>query len=600
MDCTKAETRNAPKWQMTMPPAGGESSSSSSGRACAGTAGLLRGRAPSQGVWKIGTDDPRKATYGVKVGVALTLVSLFYYVRPLYDGVRGNAVWAIMTVVLVFEYTVGGSMHKGLKRFAGTMSAAALALGMHWVASKSGETLEPFVASGSFAATRRYFVSHACDDRPCRRRSSFPGLASSPCPRIGSAAPTSPLSFFVRRGTEPLPSLTSRLLNPWRGGLTEVSGAVTPLNRQAPLVAGAGSPRPLAATAATFSRFIPTVNARFDYGVSIFVMTYSFVAVSGYRVDDLAALVLDRIATIAIGVIICLAVCTLICPVWAGQELGLLTARNMEKLASAVEACVEDYFADPTAAAARSEGYKSVLGSKAPRDGRPPHGRFGFRHPYDQYAKVGAAMRQCACCVEALISCAGASSRQRAPPPRLLGDACTRVGAWCARVLKEASACVATMTTSRGLGFAVAEMDAAVRELQSDLRALPPILAEEASETSLAEVISTSPIEGVVHAVGTLATLAGFKPADDADGTDKPEAEVARSDESPPHRKIWQTRTLNRVNILASDKKGYKLLVGVKAEHFSRIPISKPWCRGAVLHQYVSTCSNVGLCFSGP
>ncbi|KAF2946318.1 hypothetical protein DAI22_02g283701 [Oryza sativa Japonica Group] len=383
-------------------------------------------------VWKIGTDDPRKATYGVKVGVALTLVSLFYYVRPLYDGVRGNAVWAIMTVVLVFEYTVGGSMHKGLKRFAGTMSAAALALGMHWVASKSGETLEPFVASGS----------------------------------VILMAPTSPLSFFVRRGTEPLPSLTSRLLNPWRGGLTEVSGAVTPLNRQAPLVAGAGSPRPLAAT---FSRFIPTVNARFDYGVSIFVMTYSFVAVSGYRVDDLAALVLDRIATIAIGVIICLAVCTLICPVWAGQELGLLTARNMEKLASAVEACVEDYFADPTAAAARSEGYKS-------------------------YAKVGAAMRQCACCVEALISCAGASSRQRAPPPRLLGDACTRVGAWCARVLKEASACVATMTTSRGLGFAVAEMDAAVRELQSDLRALPPILAEEASETSLAEVISTSPL----------------------------------------------------------------------------------------------------------
>lgn len=107
-------------------------------------------------------------------------------------------------------------------------------------------------------------------------------------------------------------------------------------------------------------------------------------------------------------------------------------------------------------------------------------------------------------------------------------------------------------------------------------------------------------IEGVVHAVGTLATLAGFKPADDADGTDKPEAEVARSDESPPHRKIWQTRTLNRVNILAGDKKVYKLLVGVKAEHFSRIPISKPWCRGAVLHQYVSTCSNVGLCLSGP
>uniref|UniRef100_A0A0E0K3H7 Uncharacterized protein n=1 Tax=Oryza punctata TaxID=4537 RepID=A0A0E0K3H7_ORYPU len=493
MDGTKAETRNAPEWQVTMPPAGDESSSSSS----SGPAGRARARLVScaaglevkvsdfaKEVWKIGTDDPRKAAYGVKVGVALTLVSLFYYVRPLYDGVRGNAVWAIMTVVLVFEYTVGGSMHKGLNRFAGTMSAAALALGMHWVASKSGETLEPFVASGSVI---------------------------------------------------------------------------------------------LLAAAATFSRFIPTVKARFDYGVSIFVMTYSFVAVLGYRVDDLAALVLDRIATIAIGVIICLAVCALVCPVWAGQELSLLTARNMEKLASAVEACVEDYFADHAAAAARSEGYKSVLGSKASEDSQanlarwePPHGRFGFRHPYDQYAKVGAAMRQCACCVEVLISCAGAAPRKRALPPRLHGDACTRVGARCARVLREASACVATMTTSRGLGFAVAELDAAVHELRSNLRALPPNLAEEASETSLQEAMQhvtvalllieiVSRIEGVVHAVGTLATLAGFKPADDADGTDKPEAEMARSDESPENlanTHLEQSeQTIDRVWNTASDKK---------------------------------------------
>lgn len=60
-------------------------------------------------VWRIGADDPRKAVHGLKVGLALALVSVFYYTRPLYEGVGGAAMWAIMTVVVVFEYTVGES-----------------------------------------------------------------------------------------------------------------------------------------------------------------------------------------------------------------------------------------------------------------------------------------------------------------------------------------------------------------------------------------------------------------------------------------------------------------------------------------------------------
>lgn len=57
--------------------------------------------------WKIGADDPRTVVHCIKVGIALTLVSVFYYTRPLYDGVGGTAMWAIMTIVVVFEYTVG-------------------------------------------------------------------------------------------------------------------------------------------------------------------------------------------------------------------------------------------------------------------------------------------------------------------------------------------------------------------------------------------------------------------------------------------------------------------------------------------------------------
>lgn len=58
-------------------------------------------------VWKLGVDDPRKVIHGFKVGLALALVTLFYYTRPLYEGVGGTTMWAVMTVVVVFEYTVG-------------------------------------------------------------------------------------------------------------------------------------------------------------------------------------------------------------------------------------------------------------------------------------------------------------------------------------------------------------------------------------------------------------------------------------------------------------------------------------------------------------
>ncbi|KAL6652211.1 hypothetical protein ACP70R_011136 [Stipagrostis hirtigluma subsp. patula] len=407
--------------------------------------------------------------HGVKVGLALALVSVFYYTRPLYDGVGGAAMWAVMTVVVVLEYTVGGCVYKGFNRAAATASAGVLALGVHWIASKCGDNIEPFIRSGSVF---------------------------------------------------------------------------------------------LLAAIATFSRFIPTVKARFDYGVTIFILTYSLVAVSGYRVDALLAMAQHRIATIAIGVSICFAVCVLICPVWAGEELHRLTARNMEKLAAAVEACVEDYFAgggeagskpQPSAAA---EGYKCVLNSKASEDAQanlarwePAHGRFGFRHPYAQYRDVGAAMRHCAYCVEALIGVARSAEMIQAPAhaKRHLADPCTRVAAHCARVLREASSSVSAMAASRSLDFLAAEMNTAVQELQADLRALPStlLLAEPTAPlmgaaqlftvTSLLMEVSAR-VDGVVDAVETLASLAGFKSADDekpAESTTKVQPVIDSDSEEP-------------------------------------------------------------------
>jgi hypothetical protein len=56
---------------------------------------------------KLGEDDPRRIIHSLKVGLALTLVSLFNYIRPLYDGFGDNAIWAVLTVTLVLEFSVG-------------------------------------------------------------------------------------------------------------------------------------------------------------------------------------------------------------------------------------------------------------------------------------------------------------------------------------------------------------------------------------------------------------------------------------------------------------------------------------------------------------
>lgn len=95
-----------------------------------------------------------------------------------------------------------------------------------------------------------------------------------------------------------------------------------------------------AAAAATFSRFIPDIKARYDYGVTVFILTFSLVAVSSDRAVDaseLLQLAHQRISTIAIGVAICLLTSAIISPVWAGEDLRMLVAANFEKLASFLE-----------------------------------------------------------------------------------------------------------------------------------------------------------------------------------------------------------------------------------------------------------------------
>lgn len=56
---------------------------------------------------ELGQDHPGKIIHSLKVGLALTLISLFYYFRLLYDGFGINTIWPVLTVMVVFKFSVG-------------------------------------------------------------------------------------------------------------------------------------------------------------------------------------------------------------------------------------------------------------------------------------------------------------------------------------------------------------------------------------------------------------------------------------------------------------------------------------------------------------
>ncbi|EOA32513.1 hypothetical protein CARUB_v10015793mg [Capsella rubella] len=265
-------------------------------------------------VLMFGKDDPRRIIHSMKVGVALTLVSLLYYVRPLYLSFGVSGMWAILTVVVVSEFTVGGTLSKGLNRGFATLTAGALGVGAVHLARFFGHQGEPIIL----------------------------------------------------------------------GILVFSLGA-----------------------AATFSRFFPKIKQRYDYGALIFVLTFSMVAISGYRTDEILVMAYQRLSTILIGGTVCILVSIFVCPVWAGEDLHKMVANNINKLANSLEGFEGEYFPLPEKISNETNScvreYKSILTSKGIEDTlanlarwEPGHGRFRLRHPWKKYLKIAGLVRQCA------------------------------------------------------------------------------------------------------------------------------------------------------------------------------------------------------------
>ncbi|KAG6580748.1 Aluminum-activated malate transporter 8, partial [Cucurbita argyrosperma subsp. sororia] len=403
---------------------------------------------------KLGQDDPRRIVHSIKVGVALTLVSLFYYWKPLYDGFGASGIWAVMTVVVIFEFTVGATLSKGLNRGLGTLLAGSLGVGVNYLANLSGQKGEPFV-----------------------------------------------LGIFVF----------------------------------------------LIAASATFSRFFPGIKARYDYGVLIFILTFSLVSISGYRIDEFLTLAHQRLSTILVGGAICIMISILVCPVWAGETLHNSVTSNINKLADYLEGfggeyfyCCEDGEHGVATEKGKSfvEGYKAVLNSKSMEDSmanfarwEPKHGKFRFRHPWKHYLKIGSLTRQCAYQIEALNRhlCPQLQTQDPSQLRRMIEVPCKTLSSESGKALKALATGMKAMTNpSSSSQVHLNAAKSAMNDLKDSLKLgtaqttnLLEIIPDATVASILIEIVKS--VEDLSEAVVELSLKAHFKSIEATVSPEKPQ-----------------------------------------------------------------------------
>ncbi|WMV28175.1 hypothetical protein MTR67_021560 [Solanum verrucosum] len=89
-------------------------------------------------VIEMGKNDPRKIIFSLKMGFALSFVSLLIFWKKPTD-VAQFAIWAILTVLVMFEFTIGATFIKGFNRGLGTFCAGMLAFIFAQLALWAGE-----------------------------------------------------------------------------------------------------------------------------------------------------------------------------------------------------------------------------------------------------------------------------------------------------------------------------------------------------------------------------------------------------------------------------------------------------------------------------
>ncbi|CAL4959046.1 unnamed protein product [Urochloa decumbens] len=96
-------------------------------------------------VWEFARQDTNRVTFALKVGLACFLVSLLILFRAPYEIFGTNIIWSVLTVVVMFEYTVGATFNRGFNRALGSVLAGVFAIVVIEVAMSSGHIAEPYI-----------------------------------------------------------------------------------------------------------------------------------------------------------------------------------------------------------------------------------------------------------------------------------------------------------------------------------------------------------------------------------------------------------------------------------------------------------------------
>ncbi|KAG5392545.1 hypothetical protein IGI04_022508 [Brassica rapa subsp. trilocularis] len=298
--------------------------------------------------WEMGTSDPRKIIFSAKMGLALTLVSILVFFKLPGSELSNHYLWAILTIVVVFEFSIGATFSKGCNRGLGTLSAGALALGMAEISALTGKWAEVFNSVSIFV-----------------------------------------VAFF-----------------------------------------------------GTYAKLYPTMKP-YEYGFRVFLLTYCYVIVSGYRTGEFMETAVSRFLMIALG-----------------GGIGLLML---------VYEAVTD---DPV-----YSGYRSAVQSTSQEDTlmgfaswEPPHGPYrSVRYPWKAYVKVGGALRHCAFMVMALHGCILSEIQAAEDKRSVFRNELQRVGVEGAKVLRFIGEKLKTMERLNPIEDILHEIHQAAEELQSKI-----------------------------------------------------------------------------------------------------------------------------------
>ncbi|KAF5178710.1 Aluminum-activated malate transporter [Thalictrum thalictroides] len=410
---------------------------------------------------KSGTYDPKQLIHSIKVAIALVFVSLFYLVDPLYDQVGENAMWAIMTVVVVFEFFAGATLSKGLNRGIGTVLGGLL---------------------GCLASTLVHEIGGICRAVATGTSVFIFGAAASYFRLVPSIKKKYDYGFMIfiltfnlvavsgLRGEQVIVLARERLA-------TIVMGFVISILTSLLIFPMWASDELHRATVNKFDNIASSIEGGFN-------LSY---------IDDLFYRSRTRP---------CL-------------SLNHFTVGCLEEYLYKIDDKKE------SVTMINWDGYKSVLQSKSKDETlanfarwEPWHGKFGFYHPWEKYLNIGDLLRELAISISSLKDCLQ-SSQQPLKPIRLnFKEPCEAVAPFLACTLKELGESIMDMRRSRPGALIVANLQSIRLDFSEAVSDLGTIvdgdgLANASFVFLLMEMMSK--IEMLAKEVEELGELAGFQ-----------------------------------------------------------------------------------------